>query len=160
MNHGRLVQVGTPREIYECPATRFVADFIGSVNMFDGRLIEARMAPAYMQCPELPAAVRAEHSAATALAAATAGATLWMAMRPERIRISLSPPGDGRQLGARRDSRSRLSGGLSVFLVRLESGREMRVARPTVTTPRGAAGARGAGVSLMGQLGSYRRRPT
>ena len=40
MNHGRIVQVGTPAEIYEFPATRFVADFIGSVNMFEGQLIE------------------------------------------------------------------------------------------------------------------------
>ena len=38
MNHGRIVQVGTPSEIYESPATRFVADFIGSVNMFEGQV--------------------------------------------------------------------------------------------------------------------------
>src|SRR6202008_4091453 len=36
MNHGRIVQVGTPSDIYESPATRFVADFIGSGNMFEG----------------------------------------------------------------------------------------------------------------------------
>ena len=40
MNRGEIVQIGTPTEIYEFPATRFVADFIGSVNMFEGRLIE------------------------------------------------------------------------------------------------------------------------
>src|SRR5438309_3032871 len=40
MNHGQIVQVGTPTDIYEFPATRFVADFIGSVNMFEGKLIE------------------------------------------------------------------------------------------------------------------------
>jgi putrescine transport system ATP-binding protein len=40
MNRGEIVQVGTPTEIYEFPNTRFVADFIGSVNMFEGRLIE------------------------------------------------------------------------------------------------------------------------
>src|ERR1700739_2293556 len=38
MNHGRIAQVGTPADIYESPATRFVADFIGSVNMFEGRV--------------------------------------------------------------------------------------------------------------------------
>ena len=37
MNHGEIVQVGTPTEIYEYPNSRFVADFIGSVNMFEGR---------------------------------------------------------------------------------------------------------------------------
>src|SRR6187399_2905300 len=40
MNHGQIVQVGTPTDIYEFPATRFVADFIGSVNMFEGTMIE------------------------------------------------------------------------------------------------------------------------
>jgi putrescine transport system ATP-binding protein len=38
MNHGEIVQVGTPTDIYEYPNSRFVADFIGSVNMFEGRL--------------------------------------------------------------------------------------------------------------------------
>ena len=37
MDHGKIVQIGTPRQIYEFPATRFVADFIGSVNLFDAR---------------------------------------------------------------------------------------------------------------------------
>src|SRR5271163_699574 len=40
MNHGKIVQVGKPNEIYEFPHSRFVADFIGSVNMFEGRLKE------------------------------------------------------------------------------------------------------------------------
>ena len=40
MNHGEIVQIGTPSDIYEYPSSRFVADFIGSVNMFEGRLIE------------------------------------------------------------------------------------------------------------------------
>ena len=38
MDHGRVAQVGTPREIYECPASRFVADFIGSSNVLVGRV--------------------------------------------------------------------------------------------------------------------------
>src|SRR5246500_5536112 len=42
MNHGRIAQGGAPSDIYESPATRFVADFIGSVNMFEGRVREAR----------------------------------------------------------------------------------------------------------------------
>src|SRR5712692_1230686 len=38
MNAGQIVQVGTPQEIYEFPGTRFIADFIGSVNMFEGQV--------------------------------------------------------------------------------------------------------------------------
>jgi putrescine transport system ATP-binding protein len=40
MNHGEIVQVGTPSDVYEYPGSRFVADFIGSVNRFEGRIIE------------------------------------------------------------------------------------------------------------------------
>src|ERR1700716_1474285 len=40
MNHGELVQERTPSEIYEFPSSKFVADFVGSVNMFEGKLIE------------------------------------------------------------------------------------------------------------------------
>jgi len=38
MSKGRVLQVGTPKEIYEYPSNRFVADFIGNVNLFDGKL--------------------------------------------------------------------------------------------------------------------------
>ena len=37
MNHGEIVQVGTPKDIYEYPNCKFVAEFIGNVNMFEGR---------------------------------------------------------------------------------------------------------------------------
>src|SRR3954454_12238101 len=40
MNRGEIVQIGTPTEIYEFPQNKFVADFIGSVNMFEGTMIE------------------------------------------------------------------------------------------------------------------------
>jgi putative spermidine/putrescine transport system ATP-binding protein len=36
MNHGRLAQLGTPREIYDAPATRFVAEFVGAANLLEG----------------------------------------------------------------------------------------------------------------------------
>ncbi len=40
MNHGLIEQIGSPREIYEHPATRFIADFIGRVNMLPGKIVE------------------------------------------------------------------------------------------------------------------------
>lgn len=38
MSKGRVLQVGTPQEVYEYPANRFVADFIGNVNLFQGKI--------------------------------------------------------------------------------------------------------------------------
>jgi ABC-type Fe3+/spermidine/putrescine transport system ATPase subunit len=45
MSEGRFLQVGAPGEIYETPATRFVADFIGNVNLMDGTLDGRRSRP-------------------------------------------------------------------------------------------------------------------
>jgi len=39
MNRGRLVQTGTPAEIYERPNSRFVADFVGTANLFEGEVM-------------------------------------------------------------------------------------------------------------------------
>src|SRR6267154_3145528 len=61
MNHGEIVQVGTPRQIYEFPATRFVADFIGSVNLFEGQLTEDEPEHVRVRCDELPNPVYVDH---------------------------------------------------------------------------------------------------
>jgi len=61
MNKGQIVQVGTPTDIYEFPNSRFVADFIGSVNMFDGKLIEDEPAYVKIGCPELETTVFVSH---------------------------------------------------------------------------------------------------
>src|SRR5579864_2273243 len=83
MNHGRIVQVGTPSDIYESPATRFVADFIGSVNMFEGRVSEEGTGFVRIHCDELGCHVRAERALSS-----MRGATVWTAIRPEKINIS------------------------------------------------------------------------
>src|SRR5262249_25390904 len=41
MDRGRLIQVATPQEIYERPNSRWVADFIGDVNLIEGRVTDA-----------------------------------------------------------------------------------------------------------------------
>jgi putrescine transport system ATP-binding protein len=121
MDHGQIVQIGTPRQIYEFPATRFVADFIGSVNLFDGRLIEDEPDYVRVQCADLPASVLVDHGIS-----APPDAPLWVAVRPEKIMLS-------HEATVSRDSWARgvireiaYLGELSVFLIRLESGREVR----------------------------------
>ena len=49
MNRGQVVQVGTPSEIYEFPQSRFVADFIGTTNLFEGT-VDAQRAGAHRRC--------------------------------------------------------------------------------------------------------------
>jgi putrescine transport system ATP-binding protein len=122
MNQGEIVQVGTPRQIYEFPQTRYVADFIGSVNLFDGQLLEDEPDYIRVQCPELPAPVLIDHGIS-----APPKARLWVAIRPEKIGLLREPPAvsDNWARGVIREIA--YLGDLSMFLVRLQSGREVRV---------------------------------
>ena len=122
MDHGEIVQVGTPRQIYEFPQTRFVADFIGSVNLFDGHLIEDEPDYVRVQCADLSAPVLIDHGIS-----APPNARLWVAIRPEKI--SLSPNGHEPRAQLSRGTIREIAylGDLSLFLIKLESGREVRV---------------------------------
>jgi len=121
MDHGEIVQVVSPRQIYEFPQTRFVADFIGSVNLFDGRLVEDEPDFVRVQCPDLPAPVLIDHGIS-----APPDAPVWVAVRPEKINLSgaAQPHPDNWARGVIREIA--YLGDWSVFLVRLESGREVR----------------------------------
>jgi putrescine transport system ATP-binding protein len=133
MNRGRIVQIGTPADIYESPATRFVADFIGSVNMFEGRVRGvADGAGAYIESAELGCTLRAERCAGVA-----AGATVWTAIRPERISIGRQPPAQppGTAENAVRGTVREIAymGDMSIYLVQIASGRLLRVTLPNIT---------------------------
>ncbi|MFI6577624.1 ABC transporter ATP-binding protein [Nocardiopsis sp. NPDC050513] len=88
MNHGRVEQLGTPAEIYERPATRFVADFIGTSNLLSGTVGDRTDSGAWRV---------GVGDGATALAAelpdgAEAGAEVHLTVRPEKVRIALDEP--------------------------------------------------------------------
>ena len=80
MNHGEIVQIGTASDIYEYPGSRFVADFIGSVNMFEGRLVEDEPDYVRVASDELGATFYVSHGVSAA-----PHATVWVALRPEKI---------------------------------------------------------------------------
>ena len=124
MNHGAIVQVGTPSEIYEFPATRFVADFIGSVNMFEGGLLERRRRRRAHRVRR--ARLHAARRGSTASSAA--GATVWAAIRPEKINIGRQPPArtGGTAENAVHGTVHEIAymGDMSIYLVRIASGRD------------------------------------
>ena len=75
MSQGRLLQVGTPREIYDRPASRFVADFIGRTN-----ILEASVESASTVRLDSGACIEAESST-------PAGSRVAVSLRPERVRL-------------------------------------------------------------------------
>jgi len=88
MRDGRVEQVGRPREIYESPKTRFVADFIGTSNFIDG-VIEAQRPGGYL--------VRTHHGLLDVPSEAhhAAGETVVVSARPEHISLSTETNGTG-----------------------------------------------------------------
>jgi putrescine transport system ATP-binding protein len=95
MSEGRLLQVGAPAEIYETPANRFVADFIGNVNLMPGTLVESGAGHVRVRGADCTHLVEQRTGAgATATATATAGSEVTVALRPEKIRISREAPAD------------------------------------------------------------------
>ena len=91
MDRGRVIQVGTPSEIYEFPQSRFVADFIGTTNLFEGTVLEARPGLITVHCPEAGCHLRVDD-----VGRFSAGQQVWVALRPEKIRLTKEPiGGDG-----------------------------------------------------------------
>ncbi|MET0314082.1 MAG: ABC transporter ATP-binding protein [Hansschlegelia sp.] len=87
MNHGKLVQVATPGEIYEQPNSRYVADFIGDINLFEGKVEQAQGGVVTLKSGETGCGF-----AAASEAELSPGAEVALAIRPEKMRISLDQP--------------------------------------------------------------------
>jgi len=82
MSEGRIVQIGTPSEIYERPVNRFVADFVGSVNLFECKVLANSEGFATLRCDELSTMLLAPSIAAGI------GTPLVVGVRPERVVLS------------------------------------------------------------------------
>lgn len=88
MSHGRILQLGSPTEIYEAPNCRFVADFIGNVNLFDGHLSRTEASESEVSTPQ--GNFTLGHGTSHPLDMALA-----VAVRPEKIQIDKRPPTAG-----------------------------------------------------------------
>ena len=127
MNHGEIVQVGTPSEIYEYPNSRFVSEFIGSVNTFEGRLVEDEPSYVRIGCDDLEAPIYVDHGVSSA-----PGATVWAAIRPEKITISREKPDATDNWASAVVQDIAYMGDMSIYLLRLDSGKIVRVTQPNI----------------------------
>jgi putrescine transport system ATP-binding protein len=121
MSEGRILQVGPPSEIYETPATRFVADFIGNVNLMDGHLGTDEADHVIVHCTDC------QHFVGHGISGST-GMSLAVALRPEKIALSRQAPADTRfncVQGHIQDSA--YFGAYSVYRLRTASGAVLKV---------------------------------
>lgn len=132
MDKGIVVQVATPAEIYEAPNSRYVADFIGDINIFDANVVAnasdiGRPGLVTLDCDGLKVAVEQE-------CAAAAGSQVAFAIRPEKVRISLDQPADSSINSAYGEVWDiGYLGDFSVFIVKLADGRVIRAAQANVS---------------------------
>ncbi len=128
MNHGRLVQVGVPAEIYEQPNSRWVADFVGDVNLIEGRVVSIDGDHVVAESADIPV-LHVKHNQPL-----RPGNTIWIALRPEKVRIAREPPPSMEQncLAGQVWDIGYL-GDVSIYKVRAKSGLEMKAAVSNVT---------------------------
>jgi putrescine transport system ATP-binding protein len=123
MDTGRIVQVSTPAALYEFPATRFVAEFIGGINLFEGRVLshDAGSGLARVQCDTLGATVLARHADFL-----PEGTAVSVAVRPEKIDVhEAAPQADNVVSGKVRDIA--YLGDVSIYHVQTEAGATIQV---------------------------------
>ena len=124
MDRGRLMQVATPVEIYEQPNSRWVADFIGSVNLFEGRVGEVAGVVEGTAVGRLRVTGNMD---------AEPNATVWVAVRPEKIRLTPCTAEPAPRAGAENRVLATVVdigylGDLSLYKLRTEAGVLLRAA--------------------------------
>jgi putrescine transport system ATP-binding protein len=123
MNRGRIAQVGTPAEIYEQPNSRWVAGFVGDVNLIEGKLAAGTAGATLLE----DARGRRFHAAAATPAAI--GAPAAFAVRPEKLRLTATPPAPDaiNTVGGEVIDIGYL-GDMSIYKVRLDDGAVLKAA--------------------------------
>ncbi len=127
MDQGKIVQIGPPSEIYEYPGSRFVADFIGTVNTFSGRIKVDEPDHALIESEEAGCDLFIDHGIS-----GTEGTEVWVAVRPEKIDISKQPPTQDNNVAKGRIDEIAYFGDQSIYHVRLPSEKIVKVKRPNL----------------------------
>src|SRR5580700_5567825 len=86
MNRGQVVQVGTPAQIYEFPCSRFVADFVGTTNLFEGTVSSSDPGLITVRCAEIGGELVVDDAGHFSV-----GQRVWVALRPEKARLGKQP---------------------------------------------------------------------
>jgi putrescine transport system ATP-binding protein len=127
MNQGRFEQIGTPGEVYEFPENRFIADFVGNINLLEANVIGRDGDRLRLHCEKTRSELEVI-SAVNPNVAAAAGDMRWVAVRPEKIFISKeAPPEPDRTVLKGVVLDLGYFGNLSVYRVQLESGEVLQV---------------------------------
>lgn len=118
MHMGCIEQIGSPVDIYETPINRQVCEFIGTVNLFEGEVIEDEHSHAIISCPQLERNIYVNHGVSTSLEDKHVG----YALRPEKLLVTTGQPADDVNWASGKVHDIAYLGGHSVFYIKLKSG--------------------------------------
>jgi putrescine transport system ATP-binding protein len=126
MNKGQFVQIGTPTDIYEYPQSRFTANFIGSINIFEGVVEKDQPDSHTVKCEGSGCDLLIDRDSSIHI-----GESIGVAIRPEKIHIAKEKPVDN-QFNTVRGKILDFGylGNLSVYNVKLDSGKIVKVSSP------------------------------
>ena len=136
MHLGWIAQIGSPVDVYETPTSRLVCEFIGSVNLFDGEVVDDAEGHALIASPELERNIFVGHGVSTSVE----DKSITYALRPEKLLVTTEQPSHEYNWSRGKVHDIAYLGGHSVFYVELPSGKvvqsfvanaERQGARPT-----------------------------
>jgi putrescine transport system ATP-binding protein len=126
MNKGQFVEIGTPTDIYEYPQSRFTANFIGSINIFEGVVEKDRPDSHVVRCEDAGCDLLIDRDSSI-----HAGESVGVAIRPEKIEVSKEKPADHHFNTVRGKILDfGYLGNLSVYNVELDSGKIVKASAP------------------------------
>jgi len=138
MSEGNILQVGTPTEVYETPATRFVADFIGNVNLMDGTVVVDERDFVEIDCGFC------RHRVGHGITG-TLGMPVTVALRPEKIHlVREQPAGQFNQVRGTVHDRAYF-GSFTLYVLELPGGKRLKVSEANNERNRTDAPAEGQG---------------
>ena len=127
MNNGVIVQTAEPHEVYEYPSNRFVAEFIGNVNLFEGTVVGDERDSASIHCADTENLIHVDHGISCA-----PNQQVSVAIRPEKFRIPREAPASLVNTTQGIVTEVAYMGSQSIYKVRLPSGKEVRITQPNV----------------------------
>jgi len=126
MREGRFLQVGAPGDLYETPGSRFVADFIGNVNLMDGTLDVDAADHCVIGCGDV------RHYVGHGITG-TQGMAVTVALRPEKVLIGREPPQDTSHNAVRATVKEKsYFGSFTVYHLSLPSGAMLKASAANV----------------------------
>lgn len=128
MEEGRIRQIGVPHDIYEYPQTRFVAEFIGSINLFEGVVVEEENDYVMIESKELESNLYLTHAGSHPI-----GSHVCVAIRPEKVIVTTKEPKDPSTNCVKGVVKEiAYLGDMSIYYVQIPSGKIIQSARPNL----------------------------